>query len=160
MNVSDKCISLIKQYEGLELTAKPCPAGIPTVGYGHIRGVKNGFKITLEQAEKYLQEDLKSVILDLTKALNDAEIEVTQGQFDALASLVFNLGITKFLNSTLWKKLCAGDKQGAAEQFLVWCKARNPKFDPSKKESEDNPKKITLKGLLERRKAERELFLS
>ena len=69
---------------------------------------------------------------------------MTQGQFDALCSFAFNLGIGNLKNSTLLKKLNSGDIQGAADQFLVWNKAAGK----------------VMAGLTRRREAERTLFLS
>ena len=46
MKTSQRGINLIKQFEGVRLTAYKCPAGVYTIGYGHTRGVKRGMKIT------------------------------------------------------------------------------------------------------------------
>ena len=61
-SVSITGLVLIKNFEGLRLTAYKCPAGVPTIGYGHTKNVKMGDVITLEQANSYLLQDLKGTI--------------------------------------------------------------------------------------------------
>lgn len=96
--ISQNGINLIKKYEGLRLTAYKCPAHVWTTGYGHTRGVKEGDTCTESQAEAWLLEDLESV----EELLNDKLPDLTQDQFDALCSWIFNLGSGNFLTSTLY----------------------------------------------------------
>lgn len=144
MQTSNKGASLIKGFERLELKAYPDPGtgGKPwTIGWGHTKGVKPGDQITQAQAEAFLAEDLavfESAVNSAIKRL------MTQSQFDAMVSLAFNIGGVAFTGSTLVAKFNAGDIQGAADQFPRWKNA-------SGKE---------MKGLVRRRAAERELFLS
>lgn len=135
-------LTLIKSFESLSLDAYKCPAGIWTVGYGHTgEDVYEGIQITEEDAETLLQSDL----CDAEAAVNDCvSININGNQFSSLVSFVFNCGAYAFRKSTLLKKINAGDKYGAADEFLRWSKAGGR----------------VLKGLLRRREAERALFMA
>ena len=141
---SQNCYDLIKNFEGCELEAYPDPAtgGEPiTIGYGHTGGVKLGEVITQEQADEYLISDVKR----FADAVNQmVTVPITQSEFDALCSFAFNLGIGNLRNSTLLRKLNSGNKDSAANQFLVWNMAGGR----------------VMAGLTRRREAERTLFLS
>ena len=148
MRTSDVGIALIKKYEGLRLKAYKCPAGVWTIGYGHTRGVQPGDRITPEQAEEYLREDLKDCEQDV---MDLVEVFINQNQFDALVSFVYNVGADidtdhfaeGLGDSTLLIKLNGGDPEGAAREFPKWVYAGGKK----------------LNGLIARREAERQLFL-
>ena len=90
MKTSQRGINLIKQFEGVRLTAYKCPAGVYTIGYGHTRGVKRGMRITEEEASAYLTADL----LNSEKAVEryDGVYHWNQNEFDALVSFTFNCG--------------------------------------------------------------------
>ena len=90
MKTSQRGINLIKQLEGVRLTAYKCPAGVYTIGYGHTRGVKRGMKITEEEASAYLTADLRNS----EKAVEryDSVYHWNQNEFDALVSFTFNCG--------------------------------------------------------------------
>lgn len=92
MKTSQRGIDLIKQFEGLRLTAYKCPAGVYTIGYGHTRGVKRGMKITEEEASAFLTADLRNS----EKAVEryDSIYHWDQNEFDALVSFTFNCGAT------------------------------------------------------------------
>lgn len=139
--ISDKGIELIRSFEGLELKAYLCPAGILTIGIGHTKGVKKGDTITEEQALQYFKDDVEPI----ENYLNKLNICETQGQFDALVSFIFNLGKGSFSRSTLLKKIKnkASDEEICA-QFMRWVYAGGKK----------------LNGLIRRRKAECELWKS
>lgn len=141
MQTSNNGINLIKRFEGLRLEAYRDSVSIPTIGYGHTHGVKMGDVITGAQADAFLREDLQ--VAELTINTN-VKVKLTQGQFDALASFVFNLGLGNFVKSTLLKKLNTGDYAGAADEFGKWVNAGGKK----------------LPGLVKRRAAEREVFLT
>lgn len=129
----------IKGFEGERLEAYQCSAGVWTIGVGHTKGVKPSDRITEGISKILFEQDLlafKCEMLPLVK------VEVTQGQFVALLSFVFNLGITSFKTSTLLKKLNQGDYVGVSNEFLRW------KFANGN----------VVKGLLNRRKAEKALF--
>lgn len=139
MQTSQRGIDLIKRFEGLRLTAYDDGVGVQTIGYGHTAGVKAGMTITAEQAVQFLREDLHSAERDIDRLVT---VHLCQHQFDALASLVFNIGGTAFRDSTLLRKLNAGDYAGAALQFDRWVHGGG---------------KI-LPGLVRRRAAERAMF--
>jgi lysozyme len=139
MKISNNGVELIKSFEGLELDAYVCAAGVLTIGYGHTGGVKAGDRITEDEAEALLRKDLRR----FERAV-EAQIEVPldQSQFDALVSFTFNLGPHALKQSTLRRKLNQGDYSGAAEEFQRWVYAGGKR----------------LKGLERRRKAESDLF--
>ena len=143
---SDAGLDLIKVSEGLETAAYPDPGnrvtGEPwTIGYGHTGGVRRGDTCTEAQATEWLREDLRAAEGAVRHLV---DVPLAQGQFDALASFVFNVGAGAFGNSTLLRLLNAGDTAGAAEQFKRWNRGA------------DGP----LPGLVTRRAAERDLFVS
>lgn len=149
MHISSHGIALIQNYEGLRTTAyKPLKTERGwTIGYGHHGpDVKPGSVCTEQWAYEQLLRDLRQVEHQLISALNADEIEVTQGQFDALCSLLFNLsgGIRRLVKFKLWAKLKAGDAEGATHEFLDINKAGG----------------VEVKGLTLRRRAEARLFLS
>ena len=148
MQCSQKGIDLIKSFEGFSLTAyhgKCDRAGLYTIGWGHARGVRPGDKITLELAEKLLRDDIRDAenVVNLDYVSGRDKPIVTQSQFDALVSFVFNVKRESYLGSTLRRKLKAGDKMGAAGEFKRWIYSDH-KIAP---------------GLIPRRDAERRLFL-
>lgn len=97
MTISKRGLDLIKEYESLRLTAYVCPAGKLTIGYGHTSGVTKAMKITQQQAEEFLLQD----VAPIEKKLNNLGINFTQNQFDALCSWCFNLGLGDFTHSTM-----------------------------------------------------------
>ncbi|MHA8112652.1 lysozyme [Kosakonia cowanii] len=146
MRISDKGISLIKQFEGLRLTAYQDSVGVWTIGYGWTQPVDGkpirlGMTIKEETAERLLRTGLVGYESDVSKLV---KVKLTQGQFDALVSFAYNLGARALSTSTLLQKLNAGDYAGAADEFLRWNKAGGK----------------VLPGLTRRREAERALFLS
>lgn len=140
MEISEKGLDLIRHFEGLRLQAYQCPAGVWTVGYGHALGVVAGDEITVDEANDLLRQDIIVAVHAVRKYVT---APLSQGQFDAFTSFVFNLGEGNFRDSTLLKKFNAGDVEGTANEFLRWVKAGGK----------------TTSGLLLRREAERSLFL-
>lgn len=139
MQISEKGLALIKEFEGLRLEAYQCSADVWTIGYGHTAGVRKGDVITKATAARMLADDVS----EFESAVNNAvTARLTQNQFDALVSLAFNIGATAFKNSTLVKKLNLRDD--AADEFLRWRYVN----------------RVESPGLLRRREAERALFLS
>jgi len=117
MNTSPKGIALIKEFEGLRLKAYKCPGGVWTIGYGHTAGVKPGMVITEAQAEEYLKEDLFSC----ENAVNNQKLYINQNQFDALVSLIYNIGIGNFQKSTLLRKARVNPNDNSImDEFLKW----------------------------------------
>lgn len=143
MHISDKGLDLIKRFEGFRDTAYLCPAGVWTIGYGHTQDVKEGDTITQDKAEELLREEVAAKYEPIVVS-NTNGLELTQGQFDALVSFVYNVGAYNFETSHLLSLLKAGDIEGAAAQFERWNRAGGKVLD----------------GLTARRAAERELFLS
>ena len=139
MNTSQNGIDLIKHFEGCELTAYKCPAGVWTIGYGHIKGVSEGMTITQEQAEQMLLDEL----VEYENYINElVSVDLSQNQFDALVSWVYNLGPSNLRSSTLLKVLNSGDYNGVSAQIMRWNKAGGK----------------VLEGLTRRREAEARLF--
>ena len=106
MKTSNKGKNLIKEAEGLRLEAYLCPAKVPTIGWGHTKGVMMGQHITLAEAEDLLVED----IAPIERLLNGMKINFRQEQFDALVSWIFNLGEGKFKGSTMYKRIIGNAK--------------------------------------------------
>nr|WP_249183836.1 lysozyme [Burkholderia ambifaria] len=100
-------IALIKQFEGLRLARYLDAVGKPTIGYGHLILPNERFTrpLTPAEAEALLRRDLRGAELNLRKLLH---VPVTQQQFDALMSFVFNLGAGRLRSSTLLRYLNAG----------------------------------------------------
>ena len=95
--------NLIKTFEGYRSEAYLCPAGVWTIGYGHTRGVQEGDTCTKDQAEIFLKEDLREAEM----TVESQGLNLSQLQFDALVSLVYNIGSGNFQESTLLKRLKA-----------------------------------------------------
>jgi Phage-related lysozyme (muraminidase) len=141
MKVSERGINLIKSFEGCKLTGYLCPAGVPTVGYGHTgamdgKPVCKGMKITKTKAVELLKEDLEKFEKKVCKY---PKYKWTQNEFDALVSFAYNVGNID--------KLTAGgtrSKAVIAEKILAYNKANGKE----------------LVGLTRRRKAEQALFLT
>lgn len=159
MKISSHAIALIQNFEGLRTTAyKPVSSESGwTIGYGHHGpDVKKNSICTEIEAEHLLKSDLEKIERQVIAALNADEIEVTQGMFDALCSLLFNLSgkrtkdgrqltpIQTLISYKLWAKMKKGDKYGASLEFLDINKAGG----------------VVLQGLTKRRQAEAKLFLS
>jgi len=141
MNTSQQGIELIKKFEGVRYHAYDDGVGVWTIGVGHTKGVMPGDKIDDRQVDQFLREDLESAEYAVSRLV---KVDLTQNAFDALVSLVFNIGSGAFASSTLLKMLNKGQTQAAADQFLKWTMAGGK----------------VLRGLVTRRAAERVLFLS
>jgi Phage-related lysozyme (muraminidase) len=141
MKISEYGLNLIKHLEGLRLQAYQCSAGVWTIGYGHTSGVHPGDIIDEAQADIFLRQD---VAASESTVMHFVTAALSQHQFDALVSFVFNLGSGNFAASTLLKKLNAGDYAGAADEFPRWVHAAGK----------------PLLGLVRRREAERNLFMA
>jgi lysozyme len=120
MQYSKQGLALTEQFEGCRLTAYPDQVGVPTVGYGHTRGVRLGMTCTQEQAEAWLRDDIAICEQDVN---THVKVPLTQGEFDALVDFSFNLGCQSLNGSTLLRLLNAGDYHGAAAEFEKWSHA-------------------------------------
>lgn len=134
MNVSENGLDIIKRYEGCRLKAYKDPAGIWTIGYGHTNGVVEGMRISQQQADDFLYEDVQKVV----SFLNSKGREWTQNEFDALVSFGYNCGVGN-LNKLM--------KDRTPEQ--IGAKMLEYRYAGGK----------ILKGLERRRKDEQALFL-
>ena len=146
MKVSQRAIILIKHHEGVRNKPYRCPAGLWTVGVGHLIGDGKSLPadwnrtFTQEEIDGLLKRDLNRFELGVCKMLPNVQLK--QCEFDALVSFSFNLGLGTFQRSTIRQALLRGDKEAAMESLVKYCKAGG---------------KI-LKGLQNRRLDERRLF--
>lgn len=131
---------LIQSFEGYRSEAYLCPAGVWTIGYGHTKDVKQGDTCTKEEADIFLQEDLKTA----EDAVNAQNLKIGQLQFDALVSFVFNVGTANFNKSTLLKML----KKDTSASYALETEWKKWKY----------ANKVELKGLVRRRAAEYALY--
>lgn len=142
-----KNIDLIKKHEGLRLQAYlPTPNDKWTIGYGHTKLAHKGMVITEARAEELLRLD--TIWVEKTIA-TEVKVPLNQNQYDALASLIFNIGGLQFKRSSVLRRLNEGNYQAAADAFLMWTKQKN----------KTTGKMDTLNGLVKRRNEERALFL-
>lgn len=134
--------NFVGDWEGCKLRAYICPAGVLTIGYGHTAGVGPNDEITQAEAEKMLREDIAGVQHALAPYVN---VRVSRGQFVALVSLAFNVGVGYVTTKCpkLMRALNAEDWDECAHQFLDVTKAGSRE----------------LEGLVRRRKAEAALFV-
>ena len=158
MKVSQKAIQMIKHHEGVRQRPYRCPAKLWTIGVGHVLYPRQG-ALKLEERDSvplrdednrtFSMEEVDDILRrDLERFERGVErycpVKLTQGQFDALVSFSFNLGLGGLQRSTLRQKVLRGDFEGAAEEFLKYTIAGGK----------------VLKGLVSRRNDERALFLS
>ena len=125
MQTSPSMRKMIEDWEGLRLDAYPDPAtgGDPwTIGYGHTGpDVTPGLTITKDQADLFMAGDLHRFEAGVGDEIMGAA--TTQGQFDAMVSLAYNVGMGNFMKSSVLREHIAGDYQAAADAFLLWNKA-------------------------------------
>jgi lysozyme len=158
MKVSDKATAMICHHEGVRYRPYKCPAKLWTVGVGHVLYPeqaklkiedRDAFLLRSEHDRKWSQEEVNGLLRhDLDRFERGVErfcpVALTQGEFDALVSFSFNVGLGTLQRSTLRQKLLRGDKAGAAEELMKYCMAGGK----------------VLKGLLTRRNDEKALFLT
>lgn len=139
-DIPEEAYDLVRDAEGLGLTAYPDSGGVVTIGFGHTGpDVKEGATITEETAERLFRQDMAAAARSVRQMV---AVPLNPNQLGALTSWTFNLGAGTFRKSTLRKLVNAGDFDAASDEFLkwVWCgRARLP-------------------GLVKRREAERDLF--
>jgi GH24 family phage-related lysozyme (muramidase) len=141
MEISQRGIALIKEFEGCKLEAYKCSANVTTIGYGHTGSVHMGDYITQAEADELLRADLKKFVDGVNAAVL---CYITQNQFDALVSWSFNVGLGAMKSSTLLKMINAGSADAAGSQLLRWDKVNGK----------------VVAGLTRRRLAERDLYNS
>ena len=139
MKTSLEGINLIKHFEGCELEAYQCSAGVWTIGYGHTKGVAPGDSVSQEEAEQMLVDELH----EYESYVNEyVTVALSQNQFDALVSWVYNLGPANLKASTMLKVLNSGEYEDVPAQMKRWNKAGGK----------------VLEGLIRRREAEACLY--
>ena len=138
--ISSDSMNLITKYEGLRLESYDDGTGVWTIGYGTTRNIRPGMKITKEQAYNFLMHDIRIIEAELNKLIY---VQLRQNEFDALVSLVYNIGINAFKHSTMLKYIENSNFDKAANEFERWVYADGRK----------------LQGLVNRRAAEKELFI-
>lgn len=147
MKSSDDCLTLIKSSEGFSAEPYLCPAGKPTKGFGSCFN-EDGTPVTMQDdpvTEDEAEDLLRATLVKYEDAVNEmVEVDLTQGQFDALVDFSYNIGSGALRKSTLLKLLNDGDYEGAGLEFCKWVKGGGR----------------TLPGLVKRRTVEYALWLS
>ncbi len=149
MESSANGLNHIKQYEGYSSTSYNDVAGLPTIGYGHLIDIVGeayllNSAITTSKALQLLAEDVK----EAENAVNSCVmVTLNQNEFDALVSLVYNIGAGTFSSSTVLKKInLRKSKEQISAAWKAWNKATI------------NGKKTMVQGLVNRRTSEVELY--
>jgi lysozyme len=148
MRISENGLKIIKEFEGFRSRPYRDKVGIPTIGYGftHYTGgrvvMMDDPEITEHQATLLLEDEINRIYAKYVNAY--VQVPLTQNQFDALVSFTYNEGAGNLRRSTLLRRINNNDYAGAADEFLKWDRAGGH----------------ILKGLDDRRYAERALFLS
>jgi lysozyme len=137
---SEDCVKLVASFEGFRAKAYQDQGGVWTLGYGTTKNVHEGDTCTEIEAMAWLDRDL--IVADDT-IRKYCTVPLNQHQWDALCSLIYNIGASAFSKSTVLDKLIASDYGAAAEAFLLWDKVNH----------------VFNQGLSNRRKAERLVFL-
>ena len=146
MHISNEGLELIKHFEGCPVNgagdpvAYLCPAGVWTIGYGHIKNVREHDRWTMSHAEYILREELEDEYEGYINNL--VKVPLEQCMFDALVAWVFNLGSGNFQESLLLKVLNEGKYEEVPAQIKRWNKAGGQ----------------VLAGLVKRREAEALMF--
>lgn len=145
MNISERGLDLIKEFEGFRAKPYRDAVGVPTIGYGNTF-YTDGRKVAMTDPaidEAQATELLKAVVKRFESAVSAAvRVPLSQGQFDALVSFAYNVGVGNLQKSTLLRLLNSGDYTGATGQFARWNRAGGQ----------------VLAGLTRRRAAEAKLF--
>lgn len=147
MKVSVNCIDLIESSEGFRTTVYRCPAGVPTIGFGSTRDT-DGKAITMTYPPITRQQAtnlMRTTLVHYEDAVNRfVTVMLNQNQFDALVDFAYNVGCDALRSSALLKLLNVRDYAGAANEFEKWTHGGG----------------VELPGLVKRRQAEKNLFLS
>lgn len=145
MRASQECLNMLKHHEGVRYSPYKCPAGLWTVGVGHLIG--DGKTLPKEWDRKFSKDEVDSLLAaDLQRFERGVSrlcpVVQHQGQFDALVSFAFNLGLGALQRSALRMKHNRGEYEACSKEFLKWSKAGGK----------------VLNGLLNRRKDEARLY--
>jgi lysozyme len=129
-HITEKGLGIIKKFEGFSPTVYICPAGYPTIGYGHVvkpqENERFAKSITTEQAEAMLRQDLQAAERAVLRLIT---VPLTDGQFDALVSFTFNLGAGALQRSTLRRKVNRSDHANVPGEFRKWVWAGGRKLE-------------------------------
>lgn len=144
-HISEEGLELIKRFEGFEPKVYLDAVGLPTIGYGHLlkKGEEKNFKgvtLTEQQASLLLRQDIREAELAVLRLIR---VPLTDGQFAALVSFVFNLGAGALQRSSLRQKVNREEHGAVPHEFTKWVYAGGKK----------------LKGLILRREAEARLYI-
>lgn len=140
--IPPQCYDLIKKFEGFQSKPYYCPAGLLTIGYGH--QIKRGEaleNITPVIAQGLLEDDVEDVGVALDTLIR---VPLTDGQFSAILSFTYNIGIQALVLSCLLKELCAGHYGAVPDELMKWVHCKG----------------VVLEGLKARREAEVKMWLS
>lgn len=133
-------VSIVGGFEGIRTVAYMDPVGIPTACFGETKNVRLGQKFTMAECESMLIESLGQADDAVRRCV---KVPMSDARHAALVSFTYNVGGAAFCNSTLVRKLNAGDIVGGCDQLLRWDKAKG----------------VRLPGLTKRRAEERKLCL-
>ncbi len=145
LSTLDVVLDKIREEEGLRLQAYQGPSGKWLIGYGHGTDVQPGMSISHAHAEELLDQDV-GVVEEVIKSV--VRVPINAAEFSAMVGLAYNIGTGNFRSSTVLRKLNEGDRQGAADAFLLWTKVRQ------------NGVLVESPDLVQRRSEDRKLFLS
>ena len=144
-HITQEGLDLIKRFEGFSPTIYICPAGYPTIGYGHVvrEEEQERFEdgINEQEAEELLQRDLRWAERGVLRLI---DVPLTDGQFDALVSFTFNLGTGALQRSTLRRKVNREEHDMVPREFMRWVWAGGRR----------------MRGLIKRRAAEARSYSS
>ena len=119
--IDAESLACIKRWEGLRLTAYRDVGGTLTIGYGHVLDVREGMRITERDAEEFLRRDLAQAEAAVDSLVT---VPLTDPQFGALVSFVFNVGAAAFRRSTLLRRLNSGNYDAVPAELMRWTKAK------------------------------------
>lgn len=144
-HVTEAGLDLIKRFEGFSPKIYICPAGYPTIGYGHVvlAHEQDQFATSITQAEatELLRKDVRIAERAVLRLIS---VPLTDGQFDALVSFTFNLGAGALQRSTLRRKVIRGEHESVPAELMKWVWAAGKR----------------LPGLVRRRQAEGDAYVS
>lgn len=142
MKTNQKGVALIIEFEGFRSEAYiPVPGDVPTIGFGFVKGVKMGDRMTRSEAAERLKRELVEYEMGVLSACT---LTPNENEFAALVSFAFNCGVSALRKSSIIKAHNRGDKQAAARAFGLWNKSGGKVYA----------------GLTRRRAAESALYLT
>jgi lysozyme len=139
-HITEDGLNFIKQFEQFRAKSYLCPAGLPTIGYGHVVGLENLSEVSEQEAEELLKRDVRHAEIAVQTYI---KVPLNSNRLNALVSFTFNLGSGTLQHSTLRQKLNRGEYDQVPRELMrfVWCNGRK------------------LRGLIKRRQAESWMFM-